>query len=262
MKSFKQYLEETKKIVKYHGGNYYNPSKSHDSVNFPEKLSHHNLISLTTKKYDLHANLEPHEYDSMRKYTASSSDLNGYHYKKHKDPDHKPFVPSNHTLESYKSKLNTQTEHLDSAIKKHKLDKPLTTYRGVSFHPGEEAAKHLDRHIHAPGFSSASLSSGIAERFSGHGQNEQHVLIIHSKKGHHVLPILGHSVLGNGDEQEILHPRHTIMKIGKTPAKTITHHYTETYYDIDDKPVKTPVKTNVHYWNAHVVHQEAINEKL
>lgn len=173
-------------------------------------------------------------HEAIKTYTHDSRSLNKglleHHLRNEEPPEHF----EDHTV-----------AHMDAATNHHSLKTPLHVYSGTSFDVGAVAAKHPDRHIHLPAFTSTSTTKMTASSFSHllpdeHGQNYTHHII------HFHLPV-GHKGVYVGEthnenefssipgEREFILPRKQTMKIGENPD---VHHYNGTQF---------------HIWHAHPV---------
>lgn len=152
-----------------------------------------------------------------------------------------------------RSRVTEQIHHLDHAIKKYPLKHDTKLMHGCGFNPDHFASQHPDRHIHMPAYTSVSSKADVARSFSSrgaktvreaheteHGKDEvhTHTLRIHLPKGHHALPVYGHSNLDHEDETIL--PRGLKLKVSHHPYHKEVH---------DD----TYTKTIHHYWDAHPV---------
>lgn len=172
------------------------------------------------------------EKNRVHEYSNSSWHLNRELYKAHvegrrHDPQH-----------------DNNVTHIDSALKKHKLAEPLTTYSGTHFDVGKEAAKTPSREIHLPAYTSSSIKPSIARGFAQEQKPDEknqkkkvsHIIRFHLPKGHHGLYLGTRSNFSN--EHEFLLPRNTRVKIGEHPE---VHPHP---YDMNHE---------IHVWDAHPV---------
>lgn len=177
-----------------------------------------------------------------------------------------------HQLQSYHRAGDKQYEHekalhtvkhLDAALDKSNLGHHAYVFHGLKgWHPGKEAAKHPDRHIRLPGYTSTSIHPGIAHDYSGTVKNRdtnvsdmlrnvvrdkskpvkdishKHILKIHVKPEDRAIYMGSHSQFPG--EKEALLPRGTTLKVHPTPT---------VYHDEKDKYNKQ----RVHVWHAHIV---------
>lgn len=130
-----------------------------------------------------------------------------------------------------KAKFHETVKGLDHLIDNHKpLEHDLHVYHGTQqWHPGKEAAKHSDGHVHLPGYTSTSISKDRANYFSGRGapwaeeKAGSHILHIHLKKGQKGVYV-GHNTSADENEHEFLLPRGTTLKIHPKPIKLTNYH--------------------------------------
>lgn len=133
---------------------------------------------------------------------------------------------------------------IDAAVNHHTLKHDLTVFSGVTSRVPADAAKHPDRLLHHPGYVSSSLSAHTAAGFTKiDNEGNHHILRIHLKAGHKMLPILKRSDYPN--EQEVVLPRGHTFKLADKPE---THEINSGWGDT--KPHK------IHIWDAHI-HKEA-----
>lgn len=165
------------------------------------------------------------EKEHVQAYTRDSTYLNRHLYNKHVDGEH-------HDSEVH----GIPVKEMDKAVTRNKLHHDLHVYSGVTWHPGELAKQHQDRHIHLPAYTSTSLDKGVAHSFAtGDKNNQQHVIHFHLKKGQAGKYVEHHTE--NPGEHEFILPRNTTVKIHPRPDR---------YYDhLSD--------TETHVWHAHVV---------
>lgn len=183
----------------------------------------------------VHEMLSAHDHhdeddaETIHHYTAESRGFNHRLYRNHVNgtPEKHPF-------------------RIDATVSKNKLPRPIHTYSGVNWHPGEMAAKHPEGHVHLPAFTSTSLDPRVAHSFAqDHGtemarnkgvpHTDNHVIHFHLKAGQ-PSKYVGHTS-EYPDERELILPRDTTIKVHPKP---------DTYED-EYSGEKT------HIWHAHVV---------
>lgn len=173
------------------------------------------------------------ERDKLSEYSDSSWHLNKELYKSHTEGRrHDPHFDQN-------------VSHLDSALKRHKLAEPLTTYSGTHFDVGAEAAKTPSREIHLPAYTSSSIRPSVARGFAQEKRPDannpakkvSHIIRFHLPKGHHGLYLGTRSNFSN--EHEFLLPRNMRVKISEHP-EIHPHPYDAHNHE-------------VHVWDAHPV---------
>lgn len=110
-------------------------------------------------------------------------------------------------------------DHLDDAIKQNKLEKSLTTYSGISFHPHEIMD---ERHtLHLPAYTSSSTSRAVASLYAtGHGKIK-HIIKISHPKGSTGVYVGDNDDLSPFSQKEHISPRN--MKIKVNPEPEIHH---------------------------------------
>jgi hypothetical protein len=121
--------------------------------------------------------------------------------------------------------------HLDSAVEKNTLEKPMTTYSGIGFDPAK--IMNDKGHLHIPCFTSATLHRGVALMYAAPTDSGHHVIQIRHKKGSAGLYIGDNEDLSPFMQKEFIMPRGTTLKIDKTP---------EIHHDASGTPV--------HVWKA------------
>jgi len=168
------------------------------------------------------------EKDHVQAYTRDSSYLNRHLFNKHVDGEkHDEEVRG----------INIKT--MDKAVTRNKLKHDLHVYSGVTWHPGNVAKQHPERHVHLPAYTSTSLDKSVAHGFAtGDENNNTHVIHFHLKKGQPGKYVEHHTE--NPGEQEFILPRNTTVKIHPRPDR---------YEDAVSGQV-------THVWHAHVVGKE------
>jgi hypothetical protein len=168
------------------------------------------------------------DVDHVKSYTRDSSYLNRHLYNRHVDGEkHDDEVRG----------INIKA--MDKAVTRNKLKHDMHVYSGVTWHPGNVAKQHPDRHVHLPAYTSTSIDKQTAHSFAtGDENNQQHVIHFHLKKGQAGKYVEHHTE--NPGEHEFILPRNTTIKI---------HPKADRYYDhVSD--------TETHVWHAHVVGKE------
>lgn len=209
--------------------------------------------ALNQHKDEWNKTTHPHEKYAVHNYTEHSGMVNNNLINKaHGRP--MSFDPHPHDEEWDKSEkaedkqmFHDQVHGLDSLLKRSKAPHDLTVFHGISadasakFHPGNEAAKHPERHLRFPSYLSTSVAPHIglhfADPYNSDGRHDTHMLRIHIKKGQKGYRYLGNnSAYEGGTEKEGLLKRNSVLKIGEKPT-TLDH----------------PSGHKIHVWDAHLM---------
>ena len=221
MKTFLQFIQESKKSDKPDWHTHEDWVRNHQNLHIGLTPSHvHNELK---SRYPLSG--VPHQ-DAIHSYNQSSKEINH------------ALVSSSRGGHSLNDGHKAHVTHLDKAIGHHALTHDLHVYSGLGFHPGEEAAKSPDNHIHLPAYTSSSIDKEKASFFARDAKEAQHLLHIHLKPGQKGL------YLGDkGNEKEFLLPRNIKLRVHPKPEKV--------------GPSSSPyLPSNLHVWRAEVVDQE------
>lgn len=220
MKTFLQFLQETKPVDKPEWDTH--EDWVHNNQNLHLGLTPEHVHSSLKSRYPI--SQAPHQ-EAIHNYNQSSKEINGalIHGSK-----------SGHPLsDSHKAHVT----NLDKAIDHHALTHDLHVYSGVGFHPGEEAAKNPNNHIHLPAYTSSSIDKEKASFFARDNKGDQHLLHIHLKPGQKGL------YLGDkGKEREFLLPRNQTLKVHPKPERVGS----------SSNPY---LPSNLHVWHAEIVDQ-------
>jgi hypothetical protein len=107
-------------------------------------------------------------------------------------------------------------DHLDEALSKNKLDKQLTTYSGIGFHP-KELMKDGNL-VHLPAYTSSSTNRAVALMYSKKDKNnDYHVLQIKHPKGSTGLYLGDNEDLTPFRQKEHISPRNITLKVNPEP---------------------------------------------
>lgn len=203
----------------------------------------HKKLSMSDHEWKHH----PHK-DSLYHYSLGSNDINNYHIARETGQKEKSPHQIDHEWDDEWEKSRKRTKkmalikhshNIDKAMRKSSLKHDVHVYHGLKgWNPSEEAAKHPERKIKLPAYTSTSIHRSTADNFAGEDANrEKHVLHIHLKKGQKGIYLGHHSHYDN--EREMLLPRGTTLKIHKHKDRvksdwnvdTIIHHA----HVVDDK---------------------------
>lgn len=212
----------------------------------------------------------------LRNYTDNSRDINNYLIDKAKGVGHNAHLSDEHAalikkygnhenpdswkhreaLEKVRKIENSKAgiKNIDSAFDhKAKRKHDVYAFHGCGYwHPGKEAAKHPERLIHMPAYTSSSINGGVAAGFANEVQKKplrmtgrsdyvKHVLKIHVKPEHKAVYLGDNSLYP--EESEMLIHRGTNLKIHPTP--TVLHNSHELKRD------KTNRRTT-YVWHASI----------
>ena len=178
-------------------------------VEIDKKLHDHNFAKHPQKK-------------ALDSYTDDSYDINRALIEKNKN--HK-----NHIAQLSKAVSNSPLHH------------DIHVYHGTNgFHPGNEAKKHKEGHIHLPAFTSTTIDKHMAHSFANFQHEDTkktgHILHIHVKKGQHGKYIGSHSKNEHGDnEHEMLLQKGLVLKVHPKPKK---------------------LADGTHIWHSHIIHED------
>jgi len=206
-----------------HLGGYYG-----DKEEWDEKWDNH------MPGHELHDNLVKtdksvgRDVEDVKSYTRDSAPLNRHLYNRHVDGEQHDDTVKGINVKSF-----------DKTVGRNKLKHDMHVYSGVTWHPGDVAKQHPDRHVHLPAYTSTTLSKDVAHAFAtGDSENATHVIHFHLKKGQPGKYVEHHTE--NPGEHEFIMPRNTTIKIHPRPDR---------YEDA--------ISGNVtHVWHAHVVSKE------
>ena len=164
----------------------------------------------------------------LRDYQTDSSDLNNYHWEKHKNSPHYQSWAQN-----IKDDKEYQTAKLDAALSHHKTPHKLAVYSGTANDP----RRHMNEEgiVHHPAYLSTSLDPAIARGFASSNreyrleENElhTHLLKIHVPKGH---PGAYVAHIKNHGEKEFILPRGTKLKHIKTDTEQYSPGSTKKFF--------------------------------
>lgn len=189
---------------------------------------------------------EGKDHEHLFRYTDGSHQLNRALHQAHIKGEPAP----SHVGDPLHKKSYHHVAALDDALHRNSLHDDVHFYSGVAFHPGKQAAKHADNHIHLPAYTSSSIDKDTAQHFAhaggyrhpeikGHDKDgteiHGHIIHFHMKKGQKGAYVGAKSSYST--EREFLVPRNTTIKVHPRP---------ERYQD---------AKTGKHYhvWHARVV---------
>jgi hypothetical protein len=222
MKSFKEMLTESEKIVKGTANHLDNSIDDH-VYNDTELPEHFKDIQNKKELSDNHIN-------ALRKYATSygSKAINGIARSNHNP--HEDIIDND--------EVKAHTRNLDSLINYSRLNHDTHVWRGIS--PEAKRALKLGKNtiVHDKGFVSTSLNPRMAIHaatgwHSPDGRNNHHVMHIHLPKGTKGIHLPTHGSFSGRTEAEILLPRHSKFRyLGSDKAKSkdghkITIHHLE-----------------------------------
>lgn len=215
--------------------------RSRDNPEFKDHSSHHSHLA------NSHPEIPPSHVKYIRKYTDNSYTMNKglyIHATTGKNKlENKPF-------------LRQTVNGLDS------IHAPISgnhvLYSGVRWNPSDasEMTYHFsDDHLamHLPAFTSTTTSIKKASSFaqaSDRSGGKKHIIRFNLKHGDIALPVHA-SYAAATEENEVILPRNTIIKISRTPSEII-------------KPStgsKIP-SSETHIWDAHILHQPRENDPI
>lgn len=257
LKSFKQFVREPEKEEKpffywanaklKHSKYPYSPDNEENKIELSdfekEQEAKRKTTSLKEAIHDLSVHLLPHEENSLREYTSSTSHRINHllHDKYHE----KKLVHSNYMHDI--PELETHIANMDAAFAnpKNRVKGNHVVYSGVPESPAklfklEKARLKLKDtdpdppvHAHLPAFTSTTTIKELAKDFAMRKNGVSHILKIHVPKGHPSISVRGLSHYP--DEDEVLLHRGTRLRI-------------------DPKPQVSKVGWDLtHIWTAHVV---------
>jgi hypothetical protein len=200
--------------------------------------------TLNNVKHDLHPkhNLSNDESGSLLHYAKDNLHhhwpLSGYRMI---NKFHRGDLPERY--HDYGKEIQETSNHIDSAIAKHKTNHDLHVWRGLGQDPyhgnGDTVQKQVSSlnpgdTFHDKGYVSTTAFPSAARAFGGTvGSNEDHLLHIHVPKGSNAVSLNTYG-LGHAHEHEVLLPRNSKFRYdGKEEheehsgfRKVIIHHLT------------------------------------
>jgi hypothetical protein len=187
---------------------YYPDSLESLGESVEDSIKRQTLHSSLVKHY---SNFTPRHKVELGEYTDESSDLNAYHWGKHRNPM------------MHQEEHEFSTSHIDSALKQHKTPYDLTVHSGIAYDPREKMnSEHI---VHHPAYLSASINPKVAKGFSRMNSQSDaneikhaHVLKIDVPKGHSGAYV---SHISNvKKEREFILPRGiNLQHVGHTESK-------------------------------------------
>jgi hypothetical protein len=217
MKTFKELVEKTEE----HELGFPDSSIliTRNFINHKELLNHGNKLHKAKK-------LNQRETAVVDEYTGGLyRNLNAHHR------GNEELSPRHGNYDTIPDYLNKKTEHLDSAIAKHKTEHPIHVWRGIKHkieaNPGDT--------FHDKGFVSTSINPIVTDSFGGsanefHGGT--HVLHIKIPKGSKALyPNKYPDTNPNSGEHEVILPRNSKFRYeGSEEHKGTTNYGTKLKY--------------------------------
>jgi len=158
---------------------------------------------------DHYNNYSHEERPHLVSYMGDSRDLNSYHWEKHKN--------NLGNLDKLSKQIHEeQTQHIDTAIQRHKTPMKLAVWSGTMHDP--RRLMNEQGIVHHPAYLSTSLSEEKAKMFAGlhysDSRPEKHLMKIHIPQGHPGAYV-GH-FMTRPTEREFILPRGTNLKHVKT----------------------------------------------
>jgi len=184
-------------------------------------------------------------FSNLYHYTEDSEGLNKLLFQNHLKGEKPSSIVSGHNVNA-----------LDSILADGRLQHPLTTFSGVKWHPGIQAAKHPSNRLFLPAYTSSSISPAQASRFTMNFQKDKeepyrfddstnlygpdrHLIRFNLQAGQQGQYLGDNSEFPN--EKEFLLPRKTSLQLNPNP--TIIPYKS----NINDKVGR------LHIWDAHDV---------
>lgn len=177
------------------------------------------------KLMDAYGDRRPSHQAAHNEYTKASQHLNSTLYEHHIFDEKVPDKINAHAHMNAGDHVHNIAA-LDGALHHKPLEHKLHVYSGVSFNPGELAAKHPDGHIHLPAYTSSTIEKHTAEVFAANHLHDSQKRTHPLSSGHilHIALPKGHpgSYIGNDSyyrhEKEFTVPRNTTLKIHPEPT--------------------------------------------